>query len=115
MYIFGVSWDLSSILKIVVILVVFGYVVYKIRYYVRIIKKDDISNDAVNTKCMPKKKEYVRIIKKDDISNDAVNTKCMPKKKEMVICPECGFIHYDENNPWMKNRNEEYLNNKKIS
>lgn len=90
MYIFGVSWDLSSILKIVVILVVFGYVVYKIRY-------------------------YVRIIKKDDISNDAVNTKCMPKKKEMVICPECGFIHYDENNPWMKNRNEEYLNNKKTS
>ena len=90
MYIFGVSLDLSSILKIVFILVVFGYVVYKIR-------------------------SYVRIIKKDDIFNDAVSTKCMSKKKEMVICPGCGFIHYDENNPWTKNRNEEYLNNKKAS
>ena len=39
----------------------------------------------------------------------------MSKKKEMVICPGCGFIHYDENNPWTKNRNEEYLNNKKTS
>nr|WP_321310904.1 hypothetical protein [uncultured Campylobacter sp.] len=91
MYIFGVSWDLSSTLKIVFILVVFGYVVYKIY------------------------RSCACTIKKDDIFNDVVYTKWMSKKKEMVICPGCGFIHYDENNPWTKNRNEEYLNNKKTS
>lgn len=85
----GINLDLSSISKIVFIVIVLGYVVYKIY------------------------RSCSGIIKKDDIFDNAVYTKWVPKKKEMVICPGCGFVHYDENNPWTKDRNEEYLNNKK--
>lgn len=44
-------------------------------------------------------------IKELDFSNETLEE---AEEANKIFCPDCGYVYYDENNKWLKKKNEEY-------